>query len=99
RPGWGARPAGGGAVRAHPPPPAPVTNAEFTAALGRVLHRPTLLVAPQFALSLIFGEFADAELTSSMRVIPAVLEQHGFEFEHHTIGEALAYANNSRPMK
>ncbi|PVB22460.1 TIGR01777 family oxidoreductase [Mycobacteroides abscessus] len=79
--------------------PAPVTNAEFTAALGRVLHRPTLLVAPQFALSLIFGEFADAELTSSMRVIPAVLEQHGFEFEHHTIGEALAYANNSRPMK
>lgn len=54
---------------------------------------------PQFALSLIFGEFADAELTSSMRVIPAVLEQHGFEFEHHTIGEALAYANNSRPMK
>lgn len=79
--------------------PAPGTNAEFTAALGRVLHRPTLLVAPQFALSLIFGEFADAELTSSMRVIPAVLEQHGFEFEHHTIGEALAYANNSRPMK
>lgn len=79
--------------------PAPVTNAEFTAALGRVLHRPTLLVAPQFALSVIFGEFADAELTSSMRVIPAVLEQHGFEFEHHTIGEALAYANNSRPMK
>lgn len=79
--------------------PAPMTNAEFTAALGRVLHRPTLLVAPQFALSLIFGEFADAELTSSMRVIPAVLEQHGFEFEHHTIGEALAYANNSRPMK
>ncbi|WP_131819535.1 DUF1731 domain-containing protein, partial [Mycobacteroides abscessus] len=55
--------------------------------------------ALEFALSLIFGEFADAELTSSMRVIPAVLEQHGFEFEHHTIGEALAYANNSRPMK
>ncbi|CPZ95992.1 Epimerase family protein [Mycobacteroides abscessus] len=50
--------------------PAPVTNAEFTAALGRVLHRPTLLVAPQFALSVIFGEFADAELTSSMRVTP-----------------------------
>lgn len=84
---------------AEPAVSGPVTNAEFTAALGRVLHRPTLLVAPQFALSLIFGEFADAELTSSMRVIPAVLEQHGFEFEHHTIGEALAYANNSRPMK
>ncbi|MDO3135458.1 TIGR01777 family oxidoreductase [Mycobacteroides abscessus] len=92
-------PPGGGGPPPPPPPPAPVTNAEFTAALGRVLHRPTLLVAPQFALSLIFGEFADAELTSSMRVIPAVLEQHGFEFEHHTIGEALAYANNSRPMK
>lgn len=92
-----AEPAVSGAVNLTGP--APVTNAEFTAALGRVLHRPTLLVAPQFALSLIFGEFADAELTSSMRVIPAVLEQHGFEFEHHTIGEALAYANNSRPMK
>ncbi len=79
--------------------PAPVTNAEFTAALGRTLHRPTLLVAPQFALRAVLGEFADAELTRSMRVIPAVLEQHGFQFEHHTIGEALAYANNSRPMK
>lgn len=79
--------------------PAPVTNAEFTAALGRTLHRPTLLVAPQFALRALLGEFADAEMTRSMRVIPAVLEQHGFEFEHHTIGEALAYANNSQPME
>ncbi|MUM18589.1 MULTISPECIES: TIGR01777 family oxidoreductase [unclassified Mycobacteroides] len=79
--------------------PAPVTNAEFTAALGRTLHRPTLLAAPQFALRALFGEFADADLTRSMRVIPAVLEQHGFEFEHHTIGEALAYANNTRPVK
>lgn len=79
--------------------PAPVTNAEFTAAMGRSLGRPTPLVAPQFALRALLGEFADAEMTRSMRVIPAVLEQHGFEFDHHTIGEALAYANRNRLMK
>jgi uncharacterized protein len=72
--------------------PAPVTNAEFTAALGRTVNRPTPLIAPGFALRTLFGEFADEGLLGGQRAIPAVLERAGFEFHHNTIGEALAFA-------
>ncbi len=72
--------------------PAPVTNAEFTAALGRALNRPTALMVPGFALRIAAGEFADEGLLGGQRAIPAALERAGFEFHHKTIGEALAYA-------
>ena len=72
--------------------PAPVTNAEFTAALGRTVNRPTPLIAPGFALRTLFGEFADEGLLGGQRAIPAVLERAGFGFHHNTIGEALAFA-------
>lgn len=71
--------------------PAPVTNAEFTAALGRALHRPTPLQAPAFAIRALLGEFADEGLLGGQRAIPAALERAGFEFHHNTIGEALSY--------
>ena len=72
--------------------PAPVTNAEFTSALGRAVHRPAVLPAPAFVLRAALGEFADEGLLGGQRAIPAVLERAGFEFRHNTIGEALAYA-------
>lgn len=72
--------------------PAPVTNAEFTAALGRVLNRPTPLLLPGFAARIAFGELADEGLLAGQRAIPAALEQAGFQFRHNTIGEALGYA-------
>ena len=72
--------------------PAPVTNAEFTAALGRALSRPTPATVPGFALRALVGEFADEGLLAGQRAIPAVLERSGFEFHHHTVGQALAYA-------
>lgn len=75
--------------------PAPVTNAEFTAALGRALNRPTPMLLPAFAVRAGLGEFAESLLTGQ-RAIPAALEQAGFRFSHHTVGEALAYAT-SRP--
>ncbi len=71
--------------------PAPVTNAEFTAALGRAVNRPTPLQVPSFALRALLGEFAGEGLLSGQRAIPAALERAGFEFHHHTIGQALAY--------
>jgi uncharacterized protein (TIGR01777 family) len=71
--------------------PAPVTNAEFTAALGRAVNRPTLLLVPGFALRTVLGEFADEGLLGGQRAIPAALERAGFEFHHNTIREALAY--------
>jgi uncharacterized protein len=72
--------------------PAPVTNAEFTTALGRALNRPTPLIAPGFALRILLGEFAEEGLLGGQRAIPAALERAGFEFHHNTIGEALAFA-------
>lgn len=78
--------------------PAPVTNAEFTAALGRAVNRPTPLLMPGFAVRAALGEFADETLLSGQRAIPAVLERNGFEFHHHTVGEALRYATATRDV-
>jgi uncharacterized protein len=71
--------------------PAPVTNAEFTAAMGRAVNRPTPLVVPGFALRTVLGEFADEGLLGGQRAIPTALERAGFVFHHNTIGEALAF--------
>lgn len=75
--------------------PAPVTNAEFTAALGRALGRPAPWPVPGFALKTLIGEFAEEGLLGGQRAIPAALERAGFSFHHNTIGEALAYAIGS----
>jgi hypothetical protein len=72
--------------------PAPVTNSEFTAALGRTVNRPTPLIVPGFALRTLLGEFAEEGLLGGQRAIPAALERAGFVFHHNTIGEALAFA-------
>jgi uncharacterized protein len=72
--------------------PAPVTNAEFTTALGRALNRPTPFLLPGFAVRALLGEFAEEGLLSGQRAIPAALEHAGFQFHHNTIGEALAHA-------
>jgi hypothetical protein len=69
--------------------PQPVTNAEFTKALGRALSRPTLFAVPAFAARLAFGEMADELLLASARVEPARLKAAGFEFKHPTLDEAL----------
>jgi uncharacterized protein len=76
--------------------PAPVTNAEFTAAFGRAVNRPTPFTVPGFAIRAALGEFADEGLLIGQRAIPSALERAGFEFHHNTIGEALAYATARR---
>jgi uncharacterized protein (TIGR01777 family) len=78
--------------------PAPVTNAEFTAALGHAVHRRTPLMVPGFAVRAALGEFADEGLLDGQRAIPAALESAGFEFHHKTIGEALGYATARRSV-
>ncbi|MFF3224528.1 TIGR01777 family oxidoreductase [Nocardia suismassiliense] len=70
--------------------PAPVTNAEFSRALGRSLHRPTPLVVPAFALRALVGELAQEAILRGPRAIPTALEEAGYEFQHPTIGAALA---------
>lgn len=68
--------------------PTPVTNAEFTRALGRVLHRPTLIPVPAFALNLIVGELAESLLTGQ-RAIPARAQEMGVQFRFPDVGRAL----------
>jgi uncharacterized protein (TIGR01777 family) len=75
--------------------PAPVTNAEFTTALGRAVNRPTPFLLPGFVARALLGEFAQEGLLSGQRAIPAGLERAGFEFHHNTIGEALSYATST----
>lgn len=75
--------------------PAPVTNSEFTTALGRAVNRPTPFLLPGFIARTALGEFAEEGLLSGQRAVPAALERAGFQFHHNTIGEALAYATAS----
>lgn len=71
--------------------PVPVTNTEFTAALGKAMRRPAPWTVPAFALRAALGEFAD-EALQGQRALPTVLEDHGFAFQHPTIDAALAAA-------
>ena len=72
------------------------TNAEFTKALGRALHRPTLFPLPGFMLKLIMGgEKASETALISQRVVPQVLLDAGFEFTHPTIDTAIEAALSS----
>jgi len=71
--------------------PEPVTNAEFTAALGEKLSRPTMVTVPAFALRLAMGsEMADELLLASQRVSPIKLLDAGFTFGFPLLREALA---------
>jgi uncharacterized protein (TIGR01777 family) len=72
--------------------PNPVTNAQFTRALARALHRPAILPAPAAALRLAFGEMADEALLASARAYPTKLITAGFRFAHSTFERALATA-------
>ena len=69
--------------------PNPVTNAEFSRALGRALHRPAFMPAPAFALRLALGEMADALLLSGQRAVPAKAERLGFRFRFTQLDDAL----------
>ena len=72
--------------------PTPVTNAEFTRTLGRVLGRPTVMPLPAFAARLALGEMADELLLTSQRVLPARLEASRYAFRHPTLEGALRAA-------
>jgi len=71
--------------------PHPVTNAEFTQTLGKVLGRPTVFPMPAFAARLAFGEMAQELLLASQRVIPTRLSESGFRFCCPDIESALRH--------
>ena len=72
--------------------PQPVTNAELTRTMGRVLRRPTLLPLPAFAAKLVLGELAEEGLLASQRVRPTRLLEAGFEFAYPELEGALRHA-------
>jgi uncharacterized protein (TIGR01777 family) len=69
--------------------PNPVTNADFSRALGHALGRPTLLPMPEAALRVLFGEMSMLLLASD-RMLPQRLQQGGFEFRYPRLEAALA---------
>lgn len=71
--------------------PRAVTNYEFTKTLGKVLHRPTVLPLPAFAVKVLFGEMGDALLLGSTRVTPRFLNESGFEFAYPELEAALRH--------
>jgi uncharacterized protein len=78
--------------------PEPVTNAVFTRALGRAVHRPTVLRAPGAALALALGaEMAKEMLLAGQRVVPAKLLGAGHRFAQVRVDEALAAAVQDDP--
>jgi uncharacterized protein len=78
--------------------PAPVTNAQFTAALAATLRRPAVLRVPAGALRVGLGELS-TELLSSCRAVPSRLTEAGFAFRHPDISTAIAAAVRDGHMR
>ncbi|MGW8798586.1 TIGR01777 family oxidoreductase [Streptomyces sp. NPDC055775] len=71
--------------------PDPVTNGEVTAAMGRVLRRPTLFAVPAPALRITLGDFAE-DVLGSQRVLPRRLLESGFSFAFPGIDASIRAA-------
>lgn len=68
--------------------PAPVRNRDLARALGRALHRPSLLPAPVLAVRALFGEMADV-LVTGQRVLPVKALERGYRFRFSEVEAAL----------
>lgn len=75
--------------------PTPATNAEFGRALGRALGRPAVLPVPGLAIRLLYGEMAEM-VTTGQRMIPARLQELGYEFRYPELQAALGNVLDSR---
>jgi uncharacterized protein (TIGR01777 family) len=69
--------------------PEPVTNAEFTRAVGEALGRPTVLKAPLFALRMMFGAMVDEVMLASVRAMPVRTLETGYTFRHPLLRDAI----------
>jgi uncharacterized protein (TIGR01777 family) len=70
--------------------PNPVTNREFSKALGDALHRPSFIPAPRFAIVAMRGEELTQQITGSYRVIPRRAQDLGYRFRFERVEDALA---------
>ena len=68
--------------------PSPATNAELSHALGHILHRPSVLPVPGFALRVLYGEMS-VIVTTGVRAVPARLRELGYDFAQPELEPAL----------
>lgn len=85
-----------GAVNAATPNP--VSNAQLTAALGRVLRRPAFMPLPAPVVRALFGQMGQALLLDGARMMPARLQELGFRWTLPRLEEALAF-ELGRPVR
>ena len=71
--------------------PEPVTNKEFSKALGKTLHRPAIAPVPALAIKTLYGEMATI-VVNGVRMVPDRLQTLGYEFKHPDLNEALQAA-------
>lgn len=69
--------------------PEPLPQKQIVAEIARQLGRPSVVPAPSFALRAVLGEFSGS-ITASQRVVPARLQESGFDWVHDTIAGAVA---------
>src|SRR4051812_14198110 len=72
--------------------PEPVPNAEFTRRLGALVHRPTVLNVPAFAIKLGLGEFGRSSVLGGQRAVPVRLQEAGYTFVRPDLDDALRAA-------
>lgn len=73
--------------------PNPLTNAEFTEAMGEALGRPVILPLPEFAVKLLFGEMGQEMLLGGQKVVPSKLSNAGFVYNDDEIVQAIQNYN------
>jgi uncharacterized protein (TIGR01777 family) len=71
--------------------PEPVTNAQFSKALGRALHRPAIAPIPEFAIRMLYGDMAQI-VTTGQRAVPKRTQALGYTYEHTNLDAALKTA-------
>jgi len=86
-----------GAVNATAPEP--VRNADFTRALAQALHRPAILRAPAWLLSMVLGEMGRETMLGGQRVVPAKLLKAGFRFHHPEIAQMLRVITGAKRIE
>ncbi|RKQ86545.1 hypothetical protein C8N24_4558 [Solirubrobacter pauli] len=73
--------------------PEPVTNKEFSRALGRALHRPAVAPIPSFAIQALYGDMAEI-VTEGQRAVPRRTLELGYTFRYTDLDEALRSATS-----
>ncbi len=71
--------------------PNPLTNAQYTRVLGRVLNRPTVFPLPAPVARIALGQLADELLLASARMEPARLKETGYRFRYPELEGALRH--------